>query len=89
MEISLDPRVFIIVSLRQRGHSDDEIAAMLSLFDSTDKPMQQRLAEFVAMEDEEVVDALVGVMPAVREALMRGNGSPGDLIEEAVKNVTI
>jgi len=85
---ALDPRVFIIVSLRKRGQAEDEISALTNLYDSVDSSVQKNIANFIAREDEDIVKALVGTLPAVHESLMKGDGeTPAQIIEKAVSKL--
>jgi hypothetical protein len=86
-KLALDPNVYIIVTLRRRGHSEDEIAVMKAIVDSLDKDGQRRLAEIVAMEDEDIIERLVKTLPAIRESIAKGGEkTPADLIEGAFKD---
>lgn len=88
----LDPRVRIIVTLRKNGHDNDEITSFMSLFDTTDRAQQERLAQLVTVEDPEIIRALVGVLPDVHAAMLRrgvGGKTPNEIIEEAAKQFSI
>lgn len=80
----LDPRVRIIVTLRQAGHDNDAITSFMSLFDTAGQEQRERLAQLVSMEDPEVIRAVVRVLPDVHAAILRKAGkTPKEIIEEA------
>ncbi|NBS41219.1 hypothetical protein EBS80_00990 [bacterium] len=82
----LDPRVRIIVTLRQSGHDDDSITSFMSLFDTVDRVQQERLAQIVTVEDSEVIRRLVAVLPDVHAAMLKkGDRTPNQIIEDAAK----
>lgn len=84
----LDPRVRIIVTLRKNGHPDDAITSFMSLFDTVGRSQQERLAQIVTVEDQEVVRRLVRVLPDVHAALLGKNGkTPEEIIEEAARGL--
>ena len=84
----LDPRVRIIVTLRQKGHDNDEITSFMSLFDGVSRGQQERLSQIVNVEDPEIIRRLVKVLPDVHAAILRKNGkTPEELIEEAAKGL--
>ncbi|OGL95969.1 hypothetical protein A2348_01665 [Candidatus Uhrbacteria bacterium RIFOXYB12_FULL_58_10] len=85
----LDPRVRIIVTLRKNGNPDDAITSFMSLFDAVGHAQQERLAQLVTVEDQEVINRLVRVLPDVHAAMLRKNGkTPEEIIEEAVKELS-
>jgi len=67
-----DSRVFTIVTLRKRGHSDDEIAAVTALYDSLSAKEQGMLSKLVALENPQIVSDLVRILPDIRAALAKG-----------------
>jgi len=82
----LDPRVRIIVTLRKNGHPDDAITSFMSLFDTVGRSQQERLAQIVTVEEQEVIRRLVQVLPDVHAAMLHKNGkTPEEIIEEAAR----
>jgi len=67
-----DSRVFTIVTLRKRGHTDDEIAAVTALYDSLDARGQGMLGKLVALENPQIVTDLVRILPDIRAAVAKG-----------------
>jgi len=82
----LDSRVFTIVTLRKRGHTEDEIASVTALYDSLDGPGQGMLSKLVALGNPQVVSDLVRILPDVREAIAKGRSkSVVEIVEHVAK----
>jgi hypothetical protein len=82
----LDSRVHIIVTLRKRGVSDDDINSVTALYDSVEPPLQTMIAKLVTLEDPQVVAALVRLLPDVRAALLkRDSKAVVAIVEQAAK----
>lgn len=89
MQLALDPNVYVIVTLRRRGMAEDVISVVKSIMEEVDKDTQAKIARLIALEDEEVVNALVKQLPAVRESLVRKEGkTPAEIIEDVAKLFT-
>ena len=81
-----DSRVFTIVTLRKRGHSDDDIAAVTTLYDSLGPKEQGMLSKLVALENPQVVSDLVRILPDIRAALVKGQAKTAvELVEQTAK----
>lgn len=89
MQLALDPNVYVIVTLRRREIAEDVISVVKSIMEEVDKETQAKIARLIALEDEEVVNALVKQLPAVRESLVRKEGkTPAEIIEDVAKLFT-
>ncbi len=84
--LTLDPIVFVIVNLRSWGYSEDEISSMKAIMESVDAQTQQRLAKLVALEDPEIIRAIIRKLPEIRDAVLHTNGKdPAEIIMEVSK----